>query len=172
MSQPGQSPRMDPSFWLSLGMAAVILIGVVTAIQWRWDTRLFPWAIGIPALVLALWQMGIDLRGGRSRAQPARKSSGAGPVDIPADASIPPEVRRKNTFRAIGWIAGFVAGIWLLGFLIAIPIFVFCYLIYEARCGRAAAFLLAGCTELFIWGIFEMLMHLAWPTAALLDFFR
>ena len=172
MSESGQNRRLDPSFWLSLFMVIVILIGVVTAFKWRWDTRLFPWAIGIPALALAIWQLFIDLRGGRFRSPPAVKKPSRGPVDIPVDAAIPAEVRSRRTLRAMGWIAGFALGIWLLGFLIAIPIFVFLYLIYEARCGGTAALLLTGCTELFIWGIFDQLMHLAWPRAALFIFFR
>ncbi|MGH7927414.1 MAG: tripartite tricarboxylate transporter TctB family protein [Candidatus Binatia bacterium] len=162
---------IDPSFWLSGFFVAVIAAGVITAAEWRWDTRLFPWVIGIPALALALWQMTIDFRGGRFGAQ-RQKSSSREPVDIPADASVPAEIRTQRTWRAIGWIGGFALAIWLLGFLIAIPLFIFCYLIYEAQCGKILALVLAGCMELFIWSIFELLMHLAWPEAALFAFFR
>jgi len=31
---------------------------------------------------------------------------------------------------------------------------------------------LALATELFIWGVFEAIMHLAWPEAALFTLFR
>ena len=73
----------------------------------------------------------------------------------------------QRTLRAMGWIAGFVFGIWLLGFLVAIPLFVFFYLIYEAQSGKGWALVLAACSDLFIWIVFESLMHLAWPEAAL-----
>lgn len=172
MTTAGQKQKFDPSFWLSLFMFGVIMFGVATAVEWRWDTRLFPWAIGIPALGLAIWQLSIDFRGGRFREQGAAKPRSGGPVDIPLDTSIPPEIRTRRTFRASGWIAGFAVSIWLVGFLIAIPLFVCCYLIYEAQCGRTTALVLAACTELFIWGIFELLMHLAWPQPVLFGLFR
>ena len=56
--------------------------------------------------------------------------------------------------------------------LIAIPLFIVSYLIYEAQCGKILALVLAGCIELLIWSIFELLMHLAWPEAALFTLFR
>jgi hypothetical protein len=67
---------------------------------------------------------------------------------------------------------GFVSGIWLLGFLLAIPLFVFFYLKMEARATMPMALLLAVFTELFIWGVFDAIMHLAWPEAALFTLFR
>jgi hypothetical protein len=62
---------------------------------------------------------------------------------------------------------GFACGIWFLGFLISIPLFVFLYLIFEAQAGKLGALVIAGITFLLIWGIFDALMHLAWPEAAL-----
>jgi hypothetical protein len=72
----------------------------------------------------------------------------------------------------MAWILGFVLGLWLLGFLVAIPLFVFFYLKWEARATTPMAILLALVTELFVWGVFEAIMHLAWPQAALFTLFR
>ena len=163
--------KLDPSFWLALFFFAVIAVGVITATQWRWDTRLFPWAVGIPALALALWQLVSDLRGSKA-AVDSTEGAPRALVDVPLDPSIPEAVRFQRTLRAMAWIFGFVLGIWLLGFLIAIPLFVFLYLKSEARAATPMAILLALATELFIWGVFEAIMHLAWPEAALLRLLR
>lgn len=171
MNEPKEPAKLDPSFWLSLFFVVVIATGIITAANWRWDTRLFPWAIGVPALFLALWQLVIDFKGPETQAEEAKKPV-AGPVDIPADSTIPAEVRMQRTLRAMGWIAGFVLGIWLLGFLVAIPLFVFFYLVYEAQAAKAWAFVVAACSDLFIWIVFELLMHLAWPEAALFTMFK
>lgn len=163
--------KLDPSFWLSLFFLAVIAVGVITATQWRWDTRLFPWVVGIPALALTLWQLVSDLRGSGA----AVDSEEAAPrafVDVPVDQTIPETVRHERTLKAMAWILGFVAGLWLLGFLIAIPLFVFFYLKWEARAAMPMAILLALATELFIWGVFDAIMHMAWPEAALFTFLR
>jgi hypothetical protein len=61
----------------------------------------------------------------------------------------------------------FACGIWFLGFLISIPLFIFFYLIAEAKASKLPALLVAGFTFLFVWGMFDWLMHLAWPEAAL-----
>jgi len=166
MNEAKGRSKIDPSFWLSLFFVIVIATGVITAAKWRWDTRLFPWAIGIPALFLTLWQLVADFKGSKPQAE-ATKKRVAGPVEIPADSTIPIDLQLKRTIRAMVWIAGFVLGIWLLGFLIAIPLFVFFYLIWEAQAGKVWASLLAVCSDLFIWVVFELLMHLAWPEAVL-----
>jgi len=150
MNEPEEPAKINPSFWLSLFFVIVIVAGIITAAKWRWDTRLFPWAIGVPALFLALWQLVVDFKGAKTQPESTRKPV-SGPVDIPADATIPADERMRGTLRAVGWVAGFVLGIWLLGFLVAIPLFVFFYLICEAQTGKVWAFLLAAGSDLFIW---------------------
>ena len=54
-----------------------------------------------------------------------------------------------------------------MGFLISIPLFIFFYLISEANAGKFSAAMVAGLTFLFVWALFDQLMHLAWPEAAL-----
>jgi hypothetical protein len=163
--------RLNPSFWLSLFFFAVIAVGVMTATQWRWDTRLFPWVVGIPALALTLWQLIADLRGSRAAADP-EEGAPRSLVDVPIDESIPETVRFERTLKAMAWILGFIFSIWLMGFLIAIPLFVFCYLKLEARAATPMAILLALTAEFFVWGVFDAIMHLAWPEAALFRLFR
>ena len=55
--------KANPSFWLSLFFLGLIGVAVVTAMNWSWDTGLFPYAVGIPALLMALWQLVLDLIG-------------------------------------------------------------------------------------------------------------
>ncbi|MGH7848195.1 MAG: hypothetical protein ACREQW_23900 [Candidatus Binatia bacterium] len=163
--KPGN--KLDPSFWFSLFFVGVIAVAVVTAAGLDWDTRLFPWAIGIPALVLALRQLVTDWKGSGAYAEQGEEARYRGVLDIPVDRSIPPEVMMRHTVRAASWIMAFACGIWFLGFLISIPLFVFLYLIYEAQAGRFVALVIAGLTFSFIWVVFDALMHLAWPEATL-----
>jgi hypothetical protein len=164
--------KLDPSFWLSLFFVVVIAVWVVTAAGLNWDTRLFPWAIGIPALALALRQLVTDWKGASAKTEQGEEARYPGVLDIPVDRSIPPEEMFRHTVRTAYWILTFACGIWFLGFLISIPIFIFFYLISEAKTRKFPALIVAGLTLLFVWALFDQLMHLAWPEAALFTLFR
>jgi hypothetical protein len=159
--------KLDPSFWLALFFAAVIAVLVGSAARLDWDTRLFPWAIGIPALALAVRQLLADWRSAGTNAEQGEATRYGGVLDIPVDRSVPPEEMFRHTVRTAYWILTFAIGIWFLGFLIAIPVFIFFYLISEASAGKLSAAIVAGLTFLFVWALFDQLMHLAWPEAAL-----
>jgi hypothetical protein len=159
--------KLDPSFWLSLFFVGVIAVWVVTAAGLNWDTRLFPWAIGIPALALALRQLLADWRGTRAKSEQGEQEPYPGVLDIAVDRSISPEVMFRHTVRTAYWIVTFACGIWFLGFLISIPLFIFFYLISEAKAPKLSALMVAGLTSLFVWALFDQTMHLAWPEAAL-----
>jgi uncharacterized membrane protein YfcA len=164
--------KLDPSFWLSLFFTAVIAVLVGSAARLDWDTRLFPWAIGIPALALAVRQLVADWKGAGAKTEQEEQERYPGVLDIPVDRTISPEEMFRHTLRTAYWILTFAFGIWFLGFLIAIPVFIFFYLISEANAGKLSAAIVAGLTFLFVWALFDQLMHLAWPEAALFTLFR
>jgi hypothetical protein len=159
--------KLDPSFWLSLFFTAVIALLVGTGARLDWDTRLFPWVIGIPALALALRQLLMDWRGAGANAEQGEQGPYPGVLDIAVDRSIPAEVIFRHTVRTAYWIVTFACGIWFLGFLISIPLFIFFYLISEAKAPKLSALIVAALTILFVWALFDQTMHLAWPEAAL-----
>jgi len=163
--------KLDPSFWLSLFFVVVIAVWVVTAAGLDRDTRLFPWAIGIPALALALRQLVTDWQGASAKTEQGEGERYPGVLDIPVDLSIPPAEMFRHTVRTAYWILTFACGIWFLGFLISIPLFIFFYLISEAKARKFPALIVAGLTFLFVWALFDQLMHLAWPEAALFTLF-
>jgi hypothetical protein len=163
--------NLDPSFWLSLLFVGVIAVWVVSATGLDWDTRLFPWAIGIPALALAVRQLVTDWRGTTAKPDDSEQQPYPSVLDIAVDRSIPPDVMFRHTVRTLYWILTFACGIWFLGFLISIPLFIFFYLNAEAKTGKLPALMVAGLTWLFVWGLFDQTMHLAWPEAALFTLF-
>ena len=166
-----KSPRkLNPSFWLSLFFVVIIGVWIVAAAQWRWDTRLFPWAVGIPAFILALCQLITDWRGTGAEAteEGGEKKVPQGILDIALDASIAPEEVTRHTVRVSAWLLAFGCSIWFLGFLISIPIFIYLYLVYEAKASKVSALTVTGLTLLFVWALFDQTMHMAWPEATIL----
>ena len=97
----------------AIAFTALIVL-VLAAALWQGKgfglrAGLFPWAIGIPMLALALVLLALQVAG-RERV-PAPGWAPPGPEIAP------PEVARR-TAVILGWIVGYLAAIWLLGFVI------------------------------------------------------
>jgi hypothetical protein len=160
--------NLDPSFWLSLFFVGVIAVWVFSAAGLDWDTRLFPWAIGIPALALALRQLVTDWKGSSTKTGETEKERYPGVLDIAVDRTIPSDVMFRHTAKALYWIFAFACGVWFLGFLVTIPLFIFFYLTSEAKTAKLPALIVALATFTFVWLLFDQIIHIAWPEATLL----
>lgn len=122
---------------------------------------IFPLIIGIPSLALALLAFGQELfksmrRGGRH----------SGPLE--AEAPLEAAVALRRTFSIIGWILGFFATFWLLGFSIAVPVLTFLYLKVGARERWLVTTLLTLLAWIFFYGLFDYVLHLPFPRGELL----
>ena len=110
--------------------ATAFSVFLVLLFAWAlWESRafgtragLFPWAIGFPALAMAIVQLGRDLVGARTEPVPE-----TGPDDVPR------EVTRRRTFEICAWIIAFWLALWLVGFSIATLVMTFLFLKLGAR---------------------------------------
>jgi hypothetical protein len=145
----------------SLALALLVLLaagyGVLEA--WGWPTKaaLFPLAIGIPLICLAAVEGAWTLLRAEEPATDA--------MDFQVSA------KGHGTRRAgiaVAWMLGFFAAIVLLGFPIAVPLFVFLYL----RLQGGEGWVLCIVMTLVVWGIFyglfDRLLHLPFPAGWLL----
>ncbi|TAJ91933.1 hypothetical protein EPO44_14385 [bacterium] len=135
---------------------------VYEAREWRLQARLYPWVIGIPMLVLALVQVFLDLKG-ETKSKPA---DGA-PVDFQFGQSMDSSVARRRTLNIFSWIIGFLIGVWLLGFSVAIPAMVFLYLKLQSNEKWLLSLVLTGAAWFLFWGLFDWLLRLPFPEAQL-----
>jgi hypothetical protein len=127
--------RISGAAIFSLALAALAAFAVYTALQWPSKAALFPLAIGIPLLLLALAQTVIELR----ESQPAGTSPGGG----------------RRTLAMFAWMASFIVLVLLIGFPATVPVFVFFYLMLESREGWIRS-LVAGAAA---WGFFHVLFQ-------------
>jgi hypothetical protein len=142
------------SLALALGVMLISGYGVIAAWFWPWKAALFPLVIGIPLFVLstaeALWVwFGTTERGATKDFQMSH--------DLPER-----EVLRRSAVAA-GWIAGFFFAILLLGFPLAVPLFVFLYLKLQGKEGWIFSAVFAAVVWLFFYGLFDQLLHLPFP---------
>ena len=125
-------------------MVTFVLLGVVgafclSATQMGAQARFLPLAVGLPTLALLLAQTVMDMR---DRKQPPKTAVALGAVLLPSCALL--------------------AGIYVLGFLVAIPIFVAAEW-KRAGVGWAAATAIGVSAGAFLVGLFYLLPQLAPP---------
>ena len=146
--------RNKASIALSVAVALLAGGGVVAALSWPLKAKLFPIVIGMPLTALALGELWLSLR---TTVEPANTIDG-----------VPRALALRRAAVAAGWIAGFFAGIALLGFVVAVPAFVLLYLRLQGR----ESWLFSGVFAAAVWsgfyGLFDRLLHLPFPAGWLL----
>lgn len=140
----------------SLGLAVLIMLasgyGVFTAWDWPAKAALFPLAIGIPVFFLATAEaVWVLLRASeeRTEAMDFQLSTTKGAL--------------RRAAVAAGWMLGFFAAIVLLGFPIAVPLFVLLYLKLQGREGWTLSILMTLAVWGIFYGLFDRLLHLPFP---------
>jgi TctA family transporter len=129
-----------------------------------WEPRaaLFPWVIGLPSLFLALYVLVRDARQNARPVKPADALTEGEPV-------IDPLVARQRTIAIIGWMLGFFAAIWLLGFTAAAVVATFLYLKFGAGEKWPISLALTAASWLFFFGLFDYGLQLPFPNGAIFD---
>jgi hypothetical protein len=126
------------------------------------QARLYPWAIGIPMLILALVQVVLDLKGYK----PKETADGT-PLDFQFTQAIEPEVARKRAITMFAWLLGFFLLVWLLGFEYGIPLMVFGYLKIQSNESWKLSIILTILAFAFFWVLFVKLLTLPFPEGLL-----
>ena len=141
----------------SLALSVLIMIvaafGVIMATAWPLKAALFPLAIGIPLFCLAaaeaLWTLFGSQRADGGEARDFQLSIGKDTA--------------WRTLVASGWILAFFAAIVLLGFPIAVPLFVFLYLRLQGREGWVVTIAMTAAVAGVFYGLFDATLHLPFP---------
>jgi len=153
--------KFNPGGIFTLLFFAVFTIGVINADNWEIHARLFPWVIGIPAIVLCLGQLMSDFFGRRKSGEEDTR----GMMDLPVDRSVPTSIVIRRALNTFLWLCGLFVATRLIGLVIAVPLFILLYLKLQAgeklwlslKCGAAIALLLLG--------VFHLVLNVPWPEA-------
>jgi hypothetical protein len=137
---------------------------VYAAQEWRLQARLYPYAIGIPMLVLAVLYAILELRG---KNKVKASASDATPVDFQFTQTTDPALARSRTINIFAWIFSFFVAIWLFGFSFSIAALLFLYLKFQGREGWVLSIVLTVLGWLAFWGLFIRLLHLPFPEGQL-----
>jgi TctA family transporter len=169
--RPEAKPALPKKFRISAGSVFTLLIfliflaAVIIASDWPFRTRMFPWTIGFAALGLCVIQLFLDLW----RAQdPTSTQDATGVMDLPVDRDVPVAVVARRALAQFGWVFGLFGGVWLVGFLIATPLYVASYLIFQAREKWRTSLLCTALIAILLFGLFHYILNVRWlePTFA------
>jgi hypothetical protein len=150
--------KIRPAAIFSFCALIFFCVWVYLAQDWRLQARLYPWAIGIPMLILAIVQVILDLKGVQAKTQ-----SDATPVDFQFTKEVDPATAKKRAVIMFSWLAGFLLAIWLLGFPIAIALMMFTYLKFQGGESWVLSIALTVVAWLAFWGLFVKLLNLPFP---------
>ena len=155
--------KFRPAALFSLIVLIFFCVFVYEAKEWRMQARLYPFAIGIPMLIFAIVQFILDLKGVK-----AKQSTDGAPMDFQfQQTDVSPQDVRKRTITMFAWMFGFFAMIWLVGYVIAIPLMVFCYLKFQSNESWRLSVTLTVIAFLFFYFLFVRLLTLPFPDGAL-----
>ena len=135
------------SLALAIGVALIAGYAAFAAKGWQWKAALFPLAIGIPLCCLAVIEVVWSFLDKRAAERPATPGS-----------ALP-----------WAWMGGFLALIVLLGFPIAIALFVFSYLKLQSKEGWVLSTVYTAVLWAAFYGLFDYLLHLPFPAGWLLE---
>jgi hypothetical protein len=128
--------------------------GVIAATAWPWKAALFPLVIGIPLFCLAAAEALWTLFGSAPAQEGEAKDF---QLSIGKDTA-------RRTAVGFAWILGFFAAIVLLGFPIAVPLFVFLYLKLQGRESWVVSVVMTAAVWGVFYGLFDLLLHLPFAT--------
>jgi putative tricarboxylic transport membrane protein len=182
----GQSADGERTILPDRGLDLLFSAGIVLLLAWVvWEARgwplrvkLFPWTIGIPALLAAVTQLWFAVQAQRvvsevpSESQVAALAGGVvGPDpanrDLVALSASTPDIadsgERKRFFTISIWIIAFAIAIWLLGFKIGAPLAAFAFLYFGAHEQKLTSSVYALSTYLAFLIVFDLALAIPFP---------
>jgi hypothetical protein len=179
---------------MSIAMLAIFVVMVGIASTYPAGARFMPFVIGIPAILLCLLQMVLDIRAARQAPEAKdhrsemeiaeqRVSEMTGRQMTFEAAHMAPEItvsenptgiRESREWLIWGYILALVGGVLFFGYTITIPVFILLFLRWEAKCSWFKAALYAGVGATLLLALFSyglrFQLHRGFFTERLMDF--
>ncbi len=118
---------------MSLVMLAIFVGMVAMAATYPPATRFLPFVIGIPGILLAEHQVATEIADARRAAVPARHATLSETTAAKAEAILEPPGDVLREIVLLAYLVGLAAAVLVLGFWLAIPLFVIAFLRFHER---------------------------------------
>ena len=151
--------------------------------DWPFRARLFPWAIGLPVLAMALMQVALGVREAMQREPayerpraPAAVGAGAEPPGSDTDraavaaaleaaaedheaAEVDPRLARQRALMISAWMLAFFFGIWFLGFKLGSTVMTIAFLRLGSHDSWKLSIIFGVATYLFFLLVFDLALN-------------
>lgn len=154
--------RFQPRSLLTLCLIALFAYVVISSSEMPLQAKLYPWTIGIIALVLLAYQFIRELL------PPSITETDQTGVDIDFTKEESSQQGKRRALELFAWMYGFALLLWLIGFYIAVPVMVLAYMIRHKETVIMKISLPLG-TGVATWYLFGHLLHLPFPPGLLLE---
>ena len=158
--EPRRGLRFDGRTAFNLAIVGVLLWALWQSRGFAVRAGLFPWAVIVPTLGLAIVQLARDLGGRRPAGDAAARDPG---LDVPSAENA------RRTAEIAAWIVGMLGAIWLVGFPIATLLTTLLYLRLGAREGWTISVALSLGGFVFVHGLFARLLGVPFPPGRLFE---
>ena len=154
-------PRWSARLPVSILFTTAVGLFLIGTIGWPYEAWLFPVAIGVPTLAVATFQLLQEIFTER----PAGVTESY--ADIKSDTTVTGMALAHRAVEAFAWVLGLLAGVAVIGFPVAITVFLLAYLKFRAH----ESWIYALCTTAVLVGLlylfFDKVLHVVWPTGVL-----
>jgi len=156
--------KFNDRTFFTLGIFLVVLLFMIIAVNYQPKARLVPLAIGIPTLLLSLFQLLVDMVpaiGRRFRFFTDYDVFGVGGNEASEESAQEERSRRTVHRRELefsAWLCLLMALIYFLGFLVAIPLFLLLFLKLHSGEGWPMTVAVTAGTWGFVYVVFIMVM--------------
>ncbi|MGB0575879.1 MAG: tripartite tricarboxylate transporter TctB family protein [Alphaproteobacteria bacterium] len=154
--------RFQPRSLLTLCFIALFAYVVISSSEMPLQAKLYPWTIGIIALVLLAYQLVREIL------PPAKTETDQTGVDIDFSEEESSKLGKRRALELFAWMYGFALLLWLIGFYTAAPLMVLAYMLRHKETLVMTIALPVG-TGVATWYIFGHLLHLPFPPGVLLE---
>ena len=159
MAAPRTGMRAIGDLAFTLVILAIIVASMVATWNWPYAARLMPLAVGLPAALLSL---ALVVRGLWRIGHGIAPEENDRVMDLRADRDLDSDVFAARAAAMFAWVFGFAAAIWVIGFLPAVPLFVFLYVLLQAKEKWWAAVLYSVGMFAFMILVFHLILHVSW----------
>ena len=153
--------RSKGSLLFAILMTVTFALIIGSASTWDGNQRLFPIVMGIPGLILSVVAIIHELR---RKGRPKEGEHLHSGLDLFEDPSSQTTVAQSAIM--FGWIFGLGALIWLVSFMIAVPIFTMTYVKLQGREGWLVSAGITALVMVIFIGFFDRILAIPWPEGA------
>jgi len=150
---------------LSLATACVAGYALYASWSWPFRTALFPRVIALPILFLALIESALSVWSIEGERE-------GHAVDFQLTDTVEPALARKRTIAIIIWTVGFLVLILLVGFPLAVPMFVCAYLKIAGREPWTLTIVLTAISWISMEGLFNRFLHIPFSEGLIFGLWR